>query len=326
MQIVLNTYGTSISCDRNGFVISNCDGKQRISVDQVDSILIGKSSKITSDAVLLAINNEIEVLFIDRTGEPIGRVWSKKYGSISTIRKGQLAFTRSQAAADLIIDILNKKIDNQIALLSMMEPHPTQLIEYSKGHDLLTMQQSKLTLLPKDDLNVIASKLRGLEGICGKIYFQTLNLFLPDNYKFAQRSQHPAYDPFNAMLNYGYGMLYHKIEGSLIKAGIDPYIGIFHRDNYNRPVLVYDIIELYRVWIDYVIYSIAIQNVLSTECFSKESNGSYILEALGRRIVIQSVNDYFEESTNVQGVHKSRNAQIQQYAYDLAKTFKSFES
>jgi len=35
----------------------------------------------------------------------------------------------------------------------------------------------------------------------------------------------PAKDEFNAMLNYGYGMLYGMIERSVVVAGLDPYIG-----------------------------------------------------------------------------------------------------
>ena len=93
MELVLNTFGTSLNRDNGGFVIKHKDGKQRIPVEGIKSIHIGKGAQITSDAVLLAIENEIEILFLDKTGNPIGRVWSPRYGSISTIRKGQLNFS-----------------------------------------------------------------------------------------------------------------------------------------------------------------------------------------------------------------------------------------
>lgn len=101
------------------------------------------------------------------------------------------------------------------------------------------------------------------------------------------------------MLNYGYGLLYGKIEGILIKSGIDPYIGILHRDDYNRPVLVYDIIEKYRIWVDYIVYSLVAQEVVTTELYSVKEDGSYWLEGLGRRIIIQSLNDYLDEQITV---------------------------
>ncbi len=132
-------------------------------------------------------------------------------------------------------------------------------------------------------------------------------------------------DITNAFLNYGYGILYGKIEGALIKAGIDPYVGVLHRDDYNRPVLVYDVIELYRVWVDYVVYSLVAQRVVTEEYYSVRDDGSYWLEGLGRRILIQSLNDYLEEVISVKSVSRSRLTQIQLYATDLAQQFKRYE-
>jgi CRISPR-associated protein Cas1 len=103
----------------------------------------------------------------------------------------------------------------------------------------------KVGRLDGEVVNDVAPTLRGWEGQASRIYFSTIVKYLPEEFQFEQRSQHPAMDVTNAFLNYGYGILYGKIEGALIKSGIDPYIGILHRDDYNRPVLVYDIIELY---------------------------------------------------------------------------------
>ena len=120
-------------------------------------------------------------------------------------------------------------------------------------------------------------------------------------------------------------MLYGKIEGALIKAGIDPYVGIMHRDDYNRPVLVYDIIELYRVWIDYVVYTLISQNAITDEYYSIREDGSYWLEALGRRVLIQSINDYLDEVVTVGGVTRSRITQLSLYVQQLAQKFKIYD-
>ena len=118
--MILNTFGTSLSRDNEGFVITHKDGKQRIPTVGIKSIQISRGAQITSDAVMLAIENEIEILFMDKSGEPIGRVWSPKYGSISTIRKGQLNFSFSKDALIWIKEIICQKIENQQALLLMM--------------------------------------------------------------------------------------------------------------------------------------------------------------------------------------------------------------
>ena len=325
MELVLNTFGTSLSRDNESFVILTNEGKQRIPAEGITSIQISRGAQITSDAVLLAIEREIEVLFMDKSGQPIGRIWSSKYGSVSTIRKGQLSFTFTKDAVLWIKDIISRKIENQQALLLMMIPRsPEMEKKVHKAYERLEDYRTKIKGIDGEIVAVVAPALRGWEGLASKIYFEALNLFLPEMYRFEGRRQHPATDITNAFLNYGYGVLYGKIEGALIKAGIDPYVGVMHRDDYNRPVLVYDIIELYRVWVDYVVCSLLIQQVVTDEYYSVKEDGSYWLEALGRRVLIQSLNDYLDEVVAIKGVSRSRLNQISLYAQNLAQQWKKY--
>lgn len=324
MELVLNTFGTSLSRDNEGFVILTKEGKQCIPAEGITSIQISRGAQITSDAVLLAIEREIEVLFMDRSGRPMGRIWSPKYGSVSTIRKGQLSFTFSKEAVAWIRDVISRKIENQQALLMMMIPRTPEIeATVRKSINRLEDYRTKVKGVEGDIVADVAPTLRGWEGLASKIYFNTLNLFLPEAYRFKERSQHPAMDVANALFNYGYGLLYGKIEGALIKAGIDPYVGVMHRDDYNRPVLVYDIIELYRVWVDYVVCSLLMQQVITDEYYSVREDGSCWLEALGRRVLIQSLNDYLDEVIMLKGVSRSRLNQISLYAQNLAQQWKN---
>lgn len=323
MELILNTFGTSLNRDNEGFVITHKDGRQRVPVDGITSIQISRGAQITSDAVMLAVEREIEVLFMDKSGQVIGRIWSPKYGSVSTIRKGQLNFSFSKDAVAWIKDVLRCKIENQQALLLMMKPDDIAMQKAAqKAIRRLEDYRTKISGLDGEIVSDIAPNIRGWEGLASKIYFDAMNLFLPEQYRFAQRSQHPATDVSNALLNYGYGLLYGKVEGALIKVGIDPYIGVLHRDDYNRPVLVYDVIELYRVWVDYVVWNLLAQQAITEEFYSVRDDGSCWLEALGRRILIQSLNDYLDDTIVVKGISRSREYQIFLYAQNLAQRFK----
>jgi len=322
MELILNTFGVSLNRDNEGFVINTSEGKQRIPAVGIDSIQISRGAQITSDAVMLAIEHEIEVMFMDKTGKPIGRIWSPKYGSISTIRKGQLNFIYSHNAVDWIKEVLLKKIENQQALMLLFNNDDHPETDTEKNIARLEDYRNKIRTLDGDIVNDIAPMLRGWEGQASRIYFSTINTFLPEQFRFNIRSQHPALDITNAFLNYGYGILYGRIEGALIKAGVDPYIGVLHRDDYNRPVLVYDIIEMYRIWVDYVVYTLLAQNVITEEFYSVREDGSYWLEALGRRVLIQSLNDYMDEVITVKGVTRSRLTILSLYAQSLAQKFK----
>lgn len=76
MNLVLNSFGSSLSRDSEGFVVRSNEGSQRIPLEGLRTIQLGKGTQITSDAIMLAIENEINVLFTDKGGMPMGRVWS----------------------------------------------------------------------------------------------------------------------------------------------------------------------------------------------------------------------------------------------------------
>lgn len=326
MELVLNTYGVSLNRENDGFVITSKDGRQRLPADGIKSIQISRGAQITSDAVMLAVEKEIEVFFMDRAGTPIGRIWSPRYGSISTIRKGQLNFTFTHEALEWIKGVIMQKMENQQALMLLFQtedPETRQMVTKNIGR--IEDYRTKVGCLDGEVVNDVAPTLRGWEGQASKIYFATINQFLPEEFRFEHRSQHPAMDVANAFLNYGYGVLYGKVEGALIKAGIDPYIGVLHRDDYNRPVLVYDVIELYRIWVDYVVYTLLSQNTITDEFYSVRADGSYWLEGLGRRVLIQSLNDYMEEKITQGGMVRSRMTHLTLYVQELAQKLKMFD-
>lgn len=321
MHLVLNSYGTSLQRQNDRFVIYTQEGKDFIAPNQVKSISVSRGAKVSSDAVLLAIEHEIDLLFIDGKGMPQGRVWSVQYGSISTIRKNQVEFIFSPRSVVWVKELLRYKMDTQQALLLTLETEGEaagRIIQ--RAINALEDHKGKINQSEGEVISDVAPSLRGWEGAASRRYFQAISAVLPDAYQFESRSKNPATDRFNALLNYGYGMLYGKIEGALIKAGIDPYVGIFHRDDYNRPVLVYDVIERYRVWVDYVVIQLCRQDVFPEECFVFRQ-GACWLEGLGKRILVQSVNDYLAEVVQQQGVERSRSEHIQRYAYQLAKFF-----
>lgn len=325
MNLIINSYGATLQKENNLFVITTAEGKQTFPPDVVRSISINKSARITSDAILLAIKHQVEVLFVNDMGEPEGRVWSVKYGSVSNIRKAQINFLYSTESVRWVKELIATKIDRQAALLLGLQPGAESDL---KMHNLfrhavnsLEDYKRKVEQSEAEYISDIAASLRGWEGAASRKYFQCLSALLPENYQFPSRDRMPAKDPFNALLNYAYGILYGKVEGALIKAGIDPYAGIFHRDEYNRPALVFDVIENYRAWMDYVVFQLCNAEAIPAEAFEKsEETGAIRLSPLAKRILIQSVNDFLEEIVTI-GKPLSRISHIEADAFKLANYF-----
>jgi len=326
MHIVLNSFGASLKKENGLFVVSTPDGNQSISAKDIKTISISKGARISSDAVLLAIENQIDVLFVDGLGMPQGRIWSVKYGSISDIRQKQVEFLYSEKCLPWVKELIEEKVNNQIALLLTLQPLEDNMLRTIVQKAINSMEEHRLKITKAEGSSVsdLAPSLRGWEGAAARRYFQVISQLLPETYRFEKRSHNPAADEFNATLNYGYGILYGKIESSLIKAGIDPYMGIFHRDDYNRPALVFDVIEKFRVWIDYVVIQLFMQDAFNDECFEKTDKQCF-LDGLGKRILIQSVNDYLAEIIIFNKLERSRVVQIDLYAQRLAQIFLKHE-
>jgi CRISPR-associated protein Cas1 len=65
MELVLHTFGTCLTKDNDSFMVLHKDGKQRIPPKDVKSILIHRGVQISSDALLLAIENEIALQLVN---------------------------------------------------------------------------------------------------------------------------------------------------------------------------------------------------------------------------------------------------------------------
>ena len=53
----------------------------------------------------------------------------------------------------------------------------------------------------------------------------------------------------NSMLNLGYAVLSSYVLNAIINAGLEPYLGVFHRQRPGKMALVLDLMEEYRAWV-----------------------------------------------------------------------------
>jgi CRISPR-associated protein Cas1 len=103
----------------------------------------------------------------------------------------------------------------------------------------------------------------------------------------------PAKDAFNAMLNYGYGILYGRVEKALLLAGLDPFIGFFHRDDYNLTSMVFDFIEPYRIHADYTVFRLFSGKKVNQACF-RGLQGGVTLDKAGKQLLVEALIDYLD--------------------------------
>jgi len=295
MQLVINTYGSYLQKNGDCFKVKKDDQVFEVSVKKVSSIMITTAAYITTDAIKLAMDNNIDIIFLDEFGDPFGRVWHSKLGSTTLIRRRQLEIAETEDGLQLAISWVRNKVDNQIELLKRLRTTRTQKsAEITAYIEKLDNCRSSLDNIA-GTINDKRGTIMGIEGSGGRIYFECLSFLMPDRYRVDGRSRNPARDEFNTFLNYAYGVLYSKVEKACIIAGLDPYVGIIHTDNYNKKSLVFDLIENFRIWADETVINLFAGRKVKQEHFDKLKNG-FTLNKDGKALLIEDLCKFLDES------------------------------
>ena len=239
MQLVINTFGASLRKEGERFLVKAGERKLEVSAHKVRSILITTGAHLSTDALELATDNNIEVVLLNKYGDPYARVWQAKMGSTAAIRRKQIEVAETAEGFGIVNGWVGAKLRNQGEFFD-------ELWRRRDGKDDLFESPTKTIADCRDKLAALdgtleqhADTLRGLEGTAGRAYFGCLSTLLPKEFQFERRSRHPAKDEFNAFLNYAYGVLYSHVERACILAGLDPFVGFLHTDNYNKKSLVF---------------------------------------------------------------------------------------
>lgn len=310
LKLVVNTPGIYV-CKRGAcFLLQKDDEKREISARKVEQLLITTRTALSTDAIELALENNIDIVFLKSTGQPLGRVWHSKLGSISTIRRKQLFLQEHKLGLELVREWIIQKFDNQIEHLNKlsMNRRDERKEVIKEGIERIKSQIENVKSIPNvKSVDEVRDSLQGYEGTASRAYFQVLSEVITKKYKFNGRSRNPAKDPFNCMLNYGYGILYSSVEKACILAGLDPYIGIMHTDNYNKKALVFDLVEMYRGYMDEIIFKLFSTKKVKKEHFDEVEGGGYYLNKKGKEILITEYNKEMERKIR----YKGRNIALQ---------------
>ena len=317
MQLVINTRGAYLKKEKNCFLVKNDDKTFEVSADKVDSILITTSATITTDAIEFAVENNIDIVFLNYFGDPYGRVWHSKLGSTTLIRRKQLEAEASSVGFNLARGWIVQKLENQLDFLKDLKKNRPDDYE-TFGQYITKIEQLKDNLMSmKGSLDEKRGSIMGMEGMASLTYFEALASIMPETWKFAGRSRDPAQDAFNCLLNYGYGVLYSQVEKACIIAGLDPYMGFLHTDNYNKKSFVFDLIEIFRIYIDRTVMNLFSKKQVHEGLFDKIPGGLYMNKE-GKAVLISAVNEALDKEIEYNGRNDKVRNTIQMECHSIA--------
>ncbi len=130
------------------------------------------------------------------------------------------------------------------------------LLRAARGEDRVTKGVSKAVSAIRAALRAMAHaegihSIRGHEGDAGRAYFSALPQLLKKEIdarlRFSGRSRRPPKDRFNAILSFGYALLYRDVMQAILSVGLEPAFGFYHRPRSASHPLALDLMELFRV-------------------------------------------------------------------------------
>lgn len=279
-SIIIDKHGSYLQKIGNRFAVKYGGDRKEYSSDKIAQIIFAAPSAISSEAIRLAVDKNIDLVYLDFRGNPYARTYRTILGGTTLTRKKQLEATISEKGTKLVIKIVESKITSQLNFIKALFKDRKSNSELKK---LASYKPSKNIFNKNKSIDLIRQSLLGSEGAMASIYFKALGLITG----FSKRDP-KLKDEFNICLNYAYGILYSEVERACILAGLDPYLGFYHTDRYGKPCLVLDLIELFRVAVaDRAVVTMFTRKEINNKDFDKR--GSLTLSNSGRKKIITSV-------------------------------------
>ncbi len=216
----------------NNLVILQEDNKITIPINDIDVLLIN-NYKINISVQLINALTESNILIIICNNNYLPQSFIVPIiGNWNTLKilSTQLSWNHIYKSS-LWKNIIKQKIYNQSCILKNV----LNSDEYLKLINLLN--------------EIKEYDVSNREGHASKIYWHNL---------FGKNFKRHDDDYYNRLLNYGYTILRGYVTRSIIKKGLDPRISLFHKSFHNYFALASDLMEPFRVIIDYEVYKISL--------------------------------------------------------------------
>ncbi len=241
-HLVICDYGSFLGLNSHRLAVKQ-DGKTRYyPLNRLCTVSIAKRGvSLSSDLIESFSSRGIKLFFLDFRGVAHSTILGQSQHGVVAVRMAQMAFCQGNTLP-LAKQVVIAKIKNQRAVLNHLGKYHRHPVLQSAADELL--------------LNVAKARqardietLLGFEGASASAYFQSLRQAKLFSSSFQRRESRGSREVNNAMLNLGYAVLSSYILNAIINAGLEPYLGIMHRQRPGKMALVLDVMEEYRAWV-----------------------------------------------------------------------------
>ncbi|MEW6429320.1 MAG: type I-MYXAN CRISPR-associated endonuclease Cas1 [Thermodesulfobacteriota bacterium] len=274
--------GASVRKDGEQFTILLPDTtKKQLPAMQIGALVLHGNIQMSTQCIHFCAAHNIGIHWLSYGGYYVGALQPGAGGVQRRVRQYQ-ALSDKTLCRELARRLALAKVDNQLRYLlraTRGDKPQGRDEETEQGIEQLRACVRTLaaadTAVAADPSNQETDKepidiIRGHEGVAGRIYFgllpKLLKLGNDDFLAFDGRNRRPPRDPVNALLSFGYALLYRDCVAALQAVGLDPSLGFMHTPRSAAYPLALDIMDLFRL----ILWDIPLLGAINRRQWQKE--------------------------------------------------------
>jgi len=279
---------------RGDSLVVSADGEERVyPIHELEAVVIYGYAQITTQALLACAAAGVGVHWITPGGQYVGALAAGAGGVHRRLRQYE-ALSKPDFCLQLAKRLATAKVETQLRYVLRATRGAERPVELVSRLEQMRRALRTIARATSPD------EVRGAEGAAAHAYFEALPHLLservPQEMRPSGRSRRPPRDRFNALLSFGYSLLYKAVLRSILVVGLEPAIGFFHTPRSSAHPLVLDVMELFRV----PIWDIALLGSVNRLQWDPEADfvvtrGSVWLSASGRRKAIELFEQRLQE-------------------------------
>jgi CRISPR-associated protein Cas1 len=297
-SLYLSQQGCYVSLQKE-LIIVKCNNEilAEIQLPFLEQILVFGKSQITTQVIRSCLARNIPIVYLSRMGYCYGRILSieQAYRQLSRYQQQLGVGERLMVAREIV----KAKLKNSRVILQRQQRR-------QEAEAVAFAIQSLEYLIAQASQAESVERLLGYEGAGAGSYFSAFGKCLnPPEFVFLARSRRPPGNPVNALLSFGYQVLWNHLLALIEVQGLDPYHACLHQGSERHAALASDLVEEFRAPIvdSLVLYLINRREMKVEEDFEYHQGGCYLNNS-GRKKFLRAFVQRMEEEVQSESADK----------------------
>lgn len=238
--LYIQEHGTVLRCEDERLRVCKDDQELLdLPAFKIDQIILFGNAMVTTPAMKFCLRNNIPIITLSGRGEFFGVIESTNNQNVLLHQRQFERLADERFVLETARRIVAGKIANCRALLQRRQ---RAAADGRLAKAIAAIEEIKNRLAAAETVD----QARGYEGSAAARYYDGLAACFSPPFEFKGRNRRPPLDPVNALLSFGYTLLFYNIYAIARGRGLSPYVGSLHSIRQGHPALCSDLIEEFR--------------------------------------------------------------------------------